>query len=87
MLQPRDINANLEWLQQQRTHMGASAVILTSTVSGQGLQELMLAINAMLERRQRCVDMEHRTAVEEGSTAKAALGHQHGVSSMASRAA
>ena len=91
-VQPRDINANLEWLQQQRARIGDSAVVLTSTVTGQGLHELMLAINAMLERRQSSVDTEHRTPAEDASTDKGrpknrSLGQQPGRASMASRAA
>lgn len=93
-VQPRDINANLEWLQQQRTCRGASAVVLTSAATGQGLHKLMLAINAMLERRQGSVDTEHRAAAEGSlpdrgrpSSEAQVVGHQQGRDSMASRAA
>ena len=91
-VQPRDINANLEWLQQQRTRMGASAAMLTSAVTGQGLHELMLAINAMLERRQGSVAVEHRTAASGDPPdirhpQKGNVGQQQGRVSVASRAA
>ena len=93
-VEPRDINTNIEWLRQQRTRKGASAVMLTSTLTQQGLHELMGEINAMLERRQLqgCVDTEQRTDADGGPTAKGHLqnithGHHQESGSMASKAA
>ena len=88
---PRDINANLEWLQQQRRRAGASAV-LTSTVTGQGLHELMVEVDSMLERRQGCLGTDSSRAAEEISTSKGhlqttALDQEQRNGSMASRAA
>ena len=93
-VQPRDINANLEWLQQRRRHAGASAVLLTSTVTGQGLQELMLEVDSMLQRRQAYVDTEQGAAVGNLSISKGrrqadAIDQklQHATGSMVSSAA
>lgn len=74
-VEPRDINANLEWLRQHRTRRGASAVLLTSAVTGQGLHELMLEINAMLKRRQGSVDTEYRTVADDDTSGKEGLQH------------
>ena len=67
-VQPRNINANLEWMQEQRTRTGAASVLLTSTVSGQGLRELMVAVNQMLKGNQGSPIEESRASAEDKLT-------------------
>ena len=61
-VQPRDINANLDWLRERQTQAGAPAVLLTSAISGDGLHKLMAEIDSMIEKRQGCTASEERAA-------------------------
>ena len=59
--QPRNINANIEWLREQRTQR-SSAPVLTSALTGQGLHELMQEIERMLRNRQGRTDPEEQVS-------------------------
>ena len=91
-VQPRNLNANLEWMQEQQTRSGAASVLLTSTVTGQGLHELMVAVNRILERKQGCSIGESRASAQDRLTGterpqKFAIEHTQIRRSMASTAA
>ena len=53
--QPRNINANVEWLRERPRQRSGSAV-LTSALTGQGLHDLMQEIEHMLTDRQGRTD-------------------------------
>ena len=50
--QPRNVNANVEWLREQRIRRSSPPTVLTSTLTGQGLRDLTQEIEHMLRRRQ-----------------------------------
>ena len=50
-VQPRNINANVEWVREHRMGRKSSPVLLTSAVTGQGLQRLMAEIDLIIESR------------------------------------
>lgn len=61
-VQPRRVNANLDWLRERQTQAGAPAVLLTSAITGEGLRKLMVEIASMVERRQDCAASEEKAA-------------------------
>ncbi len=62
-VQPRHVNANLDWLRERQTQAGAPAVLLTSATTGEGLRKLMVEIDSMIERRQDCTASEEKAAL------------------------
>ena len=49
---PRNINANIEWLREQRIQRSSPPTVLTSALTGQGLRDLTQEIEHTLRRRQ-----------------------------------
>ena len=59
-VQPRDINANIEWVREHSMGRKSSPVLLTSAVTGQGLQALMAEIDLIIKsRREKANVAEH----------------------------
>ena len=54
--QPRNINANIEWLREQQTRCSGPPTVLTSALTGQGLHDLMQEVEHMLRNRQGRTD-------------------------------
>lgn len=54
--QPRNINANIEWLREQQIRSSVPPIVLTSALTGQGLHDLMQEIEYMLRNRQGRTD-------------------------------
>ena len=54
--QPRDINANIEWLREQQTQSSGPPIVLTSALTGQGLHDLMQGLEHMSRNRQGRTD-------------------------------
>jgi hypothetical protein len=50
-VQPRNINANVEWVRDHSMGRKSSPVLLTSAVTGQGLHRLMAEIDLIIESR------------------------------------
>ena len=61
--QPRDINANIEWLREQQTQSSGPPIVLTSALTGQGLHDLMQGLEHMLRTRQGRTDAAEQVSL------------------------
>ena len=61
--QPRNINANIEWLRERQIRSSIPPIVLTSALTGQGLHELMQEIERMLRNRQGRTDPEEQVSL------------------------
>ena len=61
--QPRNINANIEWLRKQRMRCSSPPTVFTSVLTGQGLRDLMQEIEHMLRRQQGWSDQAEQMSL------------------------
>ena len=65
-VQPRNINANIEWVREHSMGRKIFPVLLTSAVTGQGLQELMAEIDLIITSRREKAGVAQYKSEGEG---------------------